>query len=776
MKSIHRCRKTLPLLTSSMLLAPLATAQSEGATDWLEEVVVTAQKKTETVLEVAATINVIQSQTIDDFAVFNFQDTEKLLAGVDFFGAGGFDSKISVRGIGNYTISGLDPAVAVFIDGIYQPDSGALFATLNDVAAIELLRGPQGTLYGANAPAGAINITTQAPNFEGVSGGIGGNYFRHKERGNDGSEVRGHINLPLVKDALALRVSATQLQDDGYIYNAGLGQKASDAESTAARARLLWQPGDNFSALAGYSWSRSNAGAYRHRFDGSPELDYDIFDNVTYEDNPSRAEDTLRQADLTLEWQFGGHTLTSISGYVDYDQYGRRDEDGHNYQQLGQQQISDTTLDRSSFMQELRLASNGDGPLNYMVGLYFMRRDENVRSIIVSPGALDRLQYIERISDSQAAFGSATWDINDRWALTAGLRYSVDTRTSDTVAQQTTILGEAPPESLSDKNNYYNTSASLKLQYFASDSTMLYASLDRAYRPGGINFIVPESYRVNGLADYESETAHAVELGFKSEWLGGTLQSSFAIFYQQMDSPIQAFLVTAEAFASVQPLEDQGYLLVDPIPVPNVLQNAGSAVSQGAELEIGWYPSPHFYLRTSMAYNDYTFDDYENAVTTFFLSPDVETVPASDLNPFLSGLNLVDMAEYPGMTALNFIPTRDLSGADVQGLPKFSANLLSEYRVPLGSAPMDWYIRGLVVHRGDTSSASGFSGTDPFTTLDLFLGLAGGNWDVSLWAKNATDEQAWTEREDGRDGTITGTSKGRTAAPRTIGVGFAYSF
>lgn len=213
----------------------------------LEEVVVTAQKRSESLQDVPISIAVVSGEEITELSVFDFTETAQLTPGVNFF-PGVQAAAIRLRGVGPAFFALTSPqSVAVFVDDFAQSSVGAVFSTLVDIERIELLRGPQGTLYGQNAPGGAYNITTRAPNARQLEGYVEGSYGLQHASNLDTVDVRGAVNLPLVTEKVGLRLAGAYADSDGYleVKNPVSGENGTGGkEHKALRSRLVWLMND----------------------------------------------------------------------------------------------------------------------------------------------------------------------------------------------------------------------------------------------------------------------------------------------------------------------------------------------------------------------------------------------------------------------------------------------------------------------------------------------------------------------------------------------------
>lgn len=314
------------LLLSLPVAAPLEARQ-------LEEILVTAQKREESVQDVPISIAVVGAEELSALSIFDFTETAQLTPGVEFFPSVQA-AAIRLRGVGPGSFALTSPqSVAVFIDDIAQGSVGAAFATLVDVDRIELLRGPQGTLYGQNAPGGAYNISTRRPNTTEVEGYVEASYAQQDSSDLDSVDVRGAINLPLVEDTLGLRLAGVYADSDGYfeVRNPAAGEDSTGGkEHYALRSRLLWIIDDR----SDLTWTSN----YQDLAD--QPVDFNVQGNVpgTGGDNPVPATDN-RFDDRNYYGDFLGDAQTDL---LDTSFHYRRSFDWSNMDLLGSWQDFDT--------------------------------------------------------------------------------------------------------------------------------------------------------------------------------------------------------------------------------------------------------------------------------------------------------------------------------------------------------------------------------------------------------------------------------------------------
>jgi iron complex outermembrane recepter protein len=557
------------LSLSPILVALLITPMVVSAQAVLEEVVVTAQKRAESLQDVPLTIAAFGESELQDSGFDSISDLTQMSPSMQF-GNFGPVSFVTMRGIGNEnTTAGGDPGVAIHLDGVYLGRPvGSLFSVF-DTERVEILRGPQGTLYGRNATGGSINLITRKPEKE-FSGEVDVTYGDY-----DWVRVRGGVNLP-VNDAIQARIVAFKDDRDGYTKNSVVnGTEANDADDWGFRGHLNIDIGDNASLLlSGVIVESDGVGTkaeLREAFPGSttgqniagpPGFAFHPmgpFSGIPASNNyvdpatgmvvvndlePHRvAKDLTESQDneflmlsATLEWEFENFAFKSITGYVETSFESHSDEDQSSLDLLELVLIEDA----EQFSQELQLLSTGDGPLQWILGLYYFNEEATRESLFFRgrydvfasqfgvPAGFEFGGDVE--SESIAGFGQATYNVTDRINVTAGLRYTRDEK--DGVNRGFQFAGAPYADTLGDSWNEFTYR--LALDWAINDEIMVFASYSTGYKSGGINQTAAISLgALNAL--YDPEFVDAYELGIKSTLLGGRLQLNSSLYRNEYD-------------------------------------------------------------------------------------------------------------------------------------------------------------------------------------------------------------------------------------------------
>ena len=367
MKTINPYLYTLTMIISMMAL----NAPAQDNRPLLEEIIVTAEKRSESLQDLSQAVTALSGEDIDDRNITSFVDLSSIAPGVTVAKNEGFKTVIAIRGVGNEANQNAiaNPSVSYHLDGIYVASPFALHTDFLDLERIEVLRGPQGTLFGQNSTGGAINVITQAPDTEEFSGKADitvGNYSLIRARGS--------VNVP-ISDTVALRASVASHNHDGFSRNIVLDQGLDQADSISARARLLWAPMENlrFNFTAQYYDENTNGAAQKGILDSTPNP------RRLTQDWQSSYELESQLYSLVAEWDLPAFTVRSLTSYQDDDIAIIRDNDRHDFVNLINQGIfllpaifDPETNRQKTFTQELNLISSEPlfGRLDWTAGSF----------------------------------------------------------------------------------------------------------------------------------------------------------------------------------------------------------------------------------------------------------------------------------------------------------------------------------------------------------------------------------------------------------------------
>ena len=535
------------------------------------ELVVTAQKRTEDVQKVPIAVTPVAGRRLVDEGVTDVRELGHLVPAI-ILGQDYVYTQIDIRGVGaNNDAPALDPAVAFNIDGVYQARDYGTYGSFYDIDRVEVLRGPQGTLYGRNATGGSINLITNKPQ-QAFHAAV-------EEEVGDYGTIRSFamLNIPLGDD-LAVRAAFQQAKHDGYLTSG-----FNDQNSYAGRLQALYKHDRVSLLLAGDFFTDSSNGA--HTVVGLPyqHPDDPWYDPLTVAAAQAaggaasnfRSWSTHAQLDVDL----GGVTLTDIPAYKHIHGYGADPV-------VGTYSASDNT--DKSYSNELRLASDSNSPLKWVGGVYFFREDDQSVGRYFSNSPFFSFNSVTTNPDikevSWAVFGQATYSLSDRLRLTGGLRYSIDTKEAS--GQNQVFLAFGGPFFLSSttpddfpRTTWNHLDWRVGLDYDLTPATMGYANVATGYLEGGFNL----GSRVGFLPNFNPEKLLAYTVGAKNRFADNSIQLNWeAFYYDYKDYIVSVYLTSGPAVGQF------------------ALFNTPAKI-YGGELESIWRASPHDVFNANLA-------------------------------------------------------------------------------------------------------------------------------------------------------------------------------
>lgn len=711
--------------------AQVAEPSDPGVPTTIAEVIVTAEKREQKLNLVPGAVSAISGGRLEALGARSLSDFAALVPGLNFQNSSGAagSNTVVIRGI---TTGGEpSPLVGIVVDGVpYGSSSSFAFggllgldAGLWDIDRVEVLRGPQGTLYGASAMGGLLSYVYKKPNLDHYEARAEGEVASINGGGTD-YVLRGAFSAPLVTDRAAVRVAVSRQHSDGFIDNRLLGQNAvNSGNSDSVRAALLLKPSDKLTVQLSGLYQKTG----RHSSDGV------LFDIATgqpsggdLEQSRSRLEPSeveYAQGALTADYDFGPVILSSISAYQDVRMDGQidvtRSPAGALLASLGAETSDfDIASKTRKFSQELRLTSTDAGRFKYIMGLFYVREDSKnqqaLNGFLANGSPIPAFTGAQTIAlpstyEEYAAFAQGTYSLTDRLELTAGFRYSHDEQTFSQTNGGPFGGGVAIPNtSSSGTQQTYLFTARYKLD----NSSSLYARAASGYRPGGPNVIMP----TGGLpATFQSDTLWNYEAGYKARLWGGRADLQVSAFYIDW-SNVQ---ITATA---------GGY---------SGRANGKSASSRGIEAQGTLNPVRGLTVGGNLAYVDAHLDDAA---------------------PAIGGA----------------------AGERLPNTPRSSGAVFGDYRFPLQG---DWsgVIGATVRAVGERPSSFNASiGVPPFTlksyvVADLRAGAENERWSLTAFIRNVGDERAQYSANT-QFLTTTNQALVTVARPRTIGVTLGATF
>lgn len=645
----HKNKTLMPLLLAcASASAPAAFAAEPGGNKVMEEIVVTSRYKEESSQDVPISISAFSAGELERQSVqttFDLQfQTPSLRAG--YTSSGGTGVSFSLRGqSASDSLLTTDSSVGIYADGISIPRVFGLNTGMFDLERIEVLKGPQGTLFGRNTTGGAIHMISRKANHDGLHGYI-------EMEAGDFSQLNygGAVNIPL-SDTAALRLAAKRTTSDGWDDSAADGKPIADDDETLVRANLMLDPNDNLNisltleymdvnenhdprrnySLAGGAFFNATLEGYTPGFLVATSLagggDYYDFDPGDRNHKPER--DFSRNAStLAITYDFSESlTFKSITGWHDFEALRTSDLDG------GPSSTHLTLLDMEAdfFSQEFQLLGTAaDDKMDWVVGAYYSKEDGNDNSrtwALSNLGTVPQFLFLGEVENkSWAVFGQMNYQFNEQWRLTAGYRYTEEDKSLESgnafdlgpfeLCRVTTIV---PGGCLVvEDDSFDGNSWTLSLDYFINPDVMLYLRTAEGFKGGGQNLrgIDPTSFTA-----VDPEYAQDIELGMKGDFADGRVRLN-AAFYQTNYEDIQR--------SSIVPAPGGGST--------TVIKNAAEASIDGLELTAIWAPTDSLSFVLNLDTFDAEYDKWIDidAATLLPYDRSSQPFPGSDLSYSLS--------------------------------------------------------------------------------------------------------------------------------------------
>jgi len=712
---------TLLLFSSSSLWAQAV----------LEEVVVTARKTTESLNDVPISVSVTSGERLEKTSIDGLEELSLYIPNVHI-NQNATQQTVTIRGIGSGANQAFEQSVGTYIDGVYFGRGRSARNPFFDIERVEILKGPQGILFGKNTIAGAINITTRTATDE-TEGYIAGEYFS----GIDQWGVAGAISGPF-NDSTRGRLAAKFSSEGGYMNNVFGNADEAEVDEYIVRGSLVFDPTERLEIIvkaeaASYDVKGRTAqnvqagplGGLYLAFDPTFEskLNFrsstpgDDFDNTDTENFTA-----ILNYDVNDNW-----TLTSITAFVSYDFENNIPAEFAPIVDYAEQQ---NKQDHDQFSQELRAHfASPDSRFEFVGGLYYQTEElnneetfnfnlSNLIDLGVPMFPLDSsiITFFSQDTDSTAAFGELRYNITERLQVSAGLRYTKDEKSVDkqlivaTLGTQTPDPSQVPyaaiigriPHAYELEREDTDTTPAFGIKFDTSDNSMIYGTYSEGFKSGG--FDAQNTAGILALAQFEPENVEAWEIGGKFGFAEGAARINVAYFNNQY-TDLQVAAFNGLVFTTT---------------------NAASATSRGIEADGQWAATDNLTFGASVAWLDATYDDFANATCT---APQQIAHAAETGRP-------------PGSC------TQDLSGRDLQFSPEFAGNFNAEYTTMLANN-YTLSIQGNINYSGSYYTAQDLdplSRQSSYAKLDLRVELADldGKWSVAAVGKNLTDEKTTT--------------------------------
>lgn len=804
----------VPAVYAQEQVAPVVDEAQQAEPTTTNAIIVTARRRAERAQDVPLAIAVLDSKTLESTGTFNVGRLTQLQPSIQFYSSNPRNSAANIRGLGapfGLTNDGIEQGVGIYVDQVYYARSASSTFDFLDVDQIEILRGPQGTLYGKNTTAGAINITSRKPSFspEGRAELTVGNLGLVQGKAS--------ISGPLIDDKLAIRFGTSVTKRKGAIENVRSGQDINDQDNLGFKGQLLWKATDALTlTLSGdYSRQRPNGyGQYYVRVGTTQrpiERQYaalaaasgnyqapstNPFDRVTDLDADLDAKQDFGGVSLLAEWDLGPGTLTSVSAWRKWKWGPANDRD---FIGLPITTVSQNPSQQEQWSQELRYASSGKNTIDYVAGLYAFHQTVDTQGVQVQgplasrwllsgstagvpnqsvPAILDGLRAENEIglkNTSLAAFGQLTWHVTDKLRIQPGIRVNYDKKEGKYISSVfdgagnvvpatggTAInalqRGVLAPQSYSPKFSDWNLSYDVTASYNIAPDILGYATYARSFKSGGINLsglpLDANNAPILSVATIKPEKVNHFELGLKTQFLDRRATLNLAGFWTEIDN-YQATVTNN------QPGLIRGYLA-----------NADKIRVRGIEADFSFNPNDRLTVYANGAFTDHEYVKFANAPCPPELSGGTAATAANPASP-------AGQAGIPGRPS--FSPaTCDISGQWLPGISKWAFAYGAEYNIPakLLGEQGEVYLAFDGSYRSKFSSnpsRSIYNDVSGYSLANFRLGFrTDDKWDVSAWVRNAFDEE-YFELLQNQSGS-TGLVVGQPADPRTYGVTLRASF
>jgi len=654
----------------------------------LGTMIVTAQKEEENIQEVPVSVTALSDIQIEDAGIDSLEALGFYTPNLSASSSGNrTEPYIVMRGM--YNRMSVNPMASLFVDGVAASRAMGFDIDLVDIERIEVLRGPQGTLFGRNTEAGAISIITKKPGniTEGKVSASFGNY--------NTQDYSFAASGPLIQDTLYFGISGRHYLTDGYFKNDTLGINVGDSDDTSGRATLRWTPNESWDIIL-----RANVANYETNsvYAYEPLESFNRHLNLDY---PGGLKNDSNGQSLSIDYDGKLFKFTSITAHRAGEYTNKYDMDSsindlyrHNY-----------TQDQSQWSQELRFASPEDsGAFKWLIGAYYLDEDFDVDSIkgfqqgFPSWGIppYEETMITELETKNHAFFGQANYTFWEKLGLTAGLRYEVDNRDFRGLLSNTPDIMGTGTSIIEDDTSLKTWLPKFAIDYKLTQDVMFYISTAKGYTAGGYNNLAAS---VLGLP-YDEEYSWSYEAGVKTNWLENRLLLNFSAFNIDWQDK-QVFVRTG--------------------PTSGVYKNAAEATIRGFEIEAQAMPIPGLEITGNLGYTDAKYDKFSEAV----------------FDP-ITGVQTGEI---------------DYAGKRLETSPKFNYNLALQYRHPIsdsgnlmsrielqGTSDLYWDLDNSVKQ-------------ESYELVNLKLGYEEDRYSIYLWGKNIFDKtyasSAWGDSSTG---------------------------
>lgn len=727
---------------SFFLFTPTQALAQEEEDLVLEEVTVTARKRVENLQEVGMSVSALSAADLAirfDVDLQTLQNSSPNLVVDDIQQGPGSPAAISIRGVGTTDVEkNFDPTVGVVVDGVFIGVNSGMMLKAIDLESVEVLRGPQGTLFGRNSIGGVINVTRQKPTFDGFSGYAvvgAGNY--------DHIQADAYLNFSF-SDKFAFRLGGAIRQNDGWFYNATLDRDVGEMEYRIISPSFTWRPTENLEIYYRYDDTTQDQDAnVLHNMAQSSQVWCFYYNQCAGSVRVPQSGDNytvLQNDDPPYQTFFDTQTHIVNASWSINDRYnmvyvfGDFSTDEEVYQDWDATALTlyhtDRPADWNQQSHELRLNYSGDR-LSYTAGLYYWDSDYSIDLLSyigfgdflfdLPPGTvLEVPQSVTQTTKSTAIFVEGDYMLTDKWTLTLGGRYTKDKKTSAVVDPIMPELEELGGPGNPFKEDWDEFTPKLGIRYQMSDAMMFYGLYSKGFRAGGFNGR-PGTYEAASIP-YDPETVDNFELGMKSEWLDRRLRFNVSIFNMDYKDKQEEQSVPTSQGTGQQ----------------TVVVNAAEATIRGLEIDFNWLINDIFRLEGNLGLLDAKYDELDDPITG-------------------TDLSYLELRRAPEMTG-TLIPilTFDLGNGVLQA--RGAWHYVSDMEYTFLNSPQ--------------TQARAHS------TIDASLMYTINSFSISLWGLNLNGDSTWSQGYDvgaqvGSDGFWSYTA---VRPPKTYGINLAYSF
>ena len=713
--------------------------QEQGATDDVADIVVTAQRRSELARDVPLSLTALTGDQLAAAGVTDTQSLTRLTPGLKMDRVGNFTLP-AIRGV-TTTVTGpaADANVAIYLDGIYQPSTTSNTFDLPDVERVEVLKGPQGTLFGRNATGGAIQVFTKEPSYI-PTGAVTLSYGNYND-----FVAKGFVSAPIIADKVALSVAGFYHRNDTYYRDVrpdGPGLDGADAWLVRAKLRLDLTEDLKVTLAGSYSNRKESTAIYGSALNGNtvarlldpgaiiPTKPYDVAFNDAIA--PQRVKSYDLSAKVALD--LGGGTLTSLTAYNHFKLSNVIDAD-YAYTPNGvgvDYHVS--TYDRY-FSQEVNYASDLDGPLNFVMGAFYTKGEGAWSPLGVQTPAFAVSIYGTQKVESLAGFGEIYYDITDKLSVIGGLRYSWEKRQQ--IGNTLFGLDQPKPDVLTPvgQKSWKSATPRFSIRYAVADRSNVYFTYSQGFKSGVFN---TSNTSAPDLANPEKIKAY--EIGYKGRVTDSLTLDAAAFYYDYKD--LQASVFTS----------------LNGIPL-SLLRNAATARIYGFEADASMRFSPAFDIRAAVSVLDAKYDSF----TAASVNKPCTNIPAPG-----TACSTVGTPLNIGNTSVAY----DASGQQMIRAPKFTASATANAHADVAGGSLDlsgtlYYSSRLFFTFDHRVSQPGYATLDARASWSPY----GSGFTVAIFGKNLTDKT-----------TIAGTFITEVAdgvswsPPRTYGVSVDYKF